>query len=646
MSQLDKYNFHYNLRGNHQNKPLLFLHGFIGNSQDFNDVINLLSEEFYCLAVDLPGHGKTRVFGDEDCYTMSVTASALIELLDSLKIPKCGLIGYSMGGRLALYLALNFPSRFSEVVLESTSPGLKTEAARLTRLQSDLNLAKELELIDFQQFLIKWYQQPIFQSLQSHRNFETLIEKRRENNPVELAKSLRNMGTGKQPSLWDKLSHNKIPILLLVGEYDDKFRSINEEMMSLSPIAKLQIIPKSGHNIHWKNMIEYVKSIRNFCLCDNLSRKSEICDPNVLPLLRRDQKMRYKFDFRPYQRPFKQPLQTSHGVWAIREGIIIRLTDEMGNFRLGEIAPISWFGSESLADALIFCQQLSGFITEETIFSIPNELPACQFAFESALASFPPPNPPLEGGGNNLDNLPLPRGGNNLDNLPLPREGNNLGIRDCHLYCGLLPAGETALKTWETLWNEGYRTFKWKITSNLESELRIFERLIDAMRQRNEPVFLRLDANGGLSYTEACQWLEVCDRVSALIEFLEQPLPVSQFKEMQKLRDRGTISIALDESVATLTQIKDCYQRGWRGIFVIKPSLMGSPSQLREFCYNNPIDAVFSSVFETDIGRQAALKLAADIASHTRRDRVLGFGVNHWFNDNELLLLENLWKTK
>ncbi|MGL4375434.1 MAG: o-succinylbenzoate synthase [Microcoleaceae cyanobacterium] len=329
--------------------------------------------------------------------------------------------------------------------------------------------------------------------------------------------------------------------------------------------------------------------------------------------------MLYKFDFRPYQRPFNQPLQTSHGVWPIREGIMIRLTDEMGNFSLGEIAPISWFGSESLADALVFCQQLSGFITEEIIFSIPNELPACQFAFESALASFSP---------------------------LLVREGNNLGVRDCHLYCGLLPAGEMALKTWETLWNEGYRTFKWKITSNLESELNIFVQLIDVIREKNESFLLRLDANGGLSYREACQWLEVCDRVSPLIEFLEQPLPVSQFEEMQKLHDRGTTPIALDESVATLTQIKDCYERGWRGIFVIKPSLMGSPSQLREFCYNNPIDAVFSSVFETDIGRQAALKLVADIAPYTRRDRALGFGVNHWFNDNEILLLENLWKTK
>lgn len=265
MNNLEKYKFYYNFRGNHENKPLLFLHGFLGNSQDFNEVIDLLSEEFYCLTVDLPGHGKTRVFGDEDCYTMSATASALMELLDSLKIPKCGLIGYSMGGRLALYLVLNFPSRFSEVVLESTSPGLKTEEARLTRLQLDLNLAQQLELMDFQHFLIKWYQQPIFQSLQKHKDLDKLIEKRRENNPVELAKSLRNMGTGKQPSLWTQLSKNKIPLLLLVGEFDHKFRSINEEMMSLSDITLLKIIPNCGHNIHWENMLEYVKSIIQFC---------------------------------------------------------------------------------------------------------------------------------------------------------------------------------------------------------------------------------------------------------------------------------------------------------------------------------------------------------------------------------------------
>lgn len=101
----------------------------------------------------------------------------------------------------------------------------------------------------------------------------------------------------------------------------------------------------------------------------------------------------YKFEFRPYRRRFvrrhgvacrQTSLTTNHGNWDIREGIILSLTDESGRVGCGEIAPISWFGSETLEQALDFCRQLPGEITDEIIFSIPDELPACQFGFESA----------------------------------------------------------------------------------------------------------------------------------------------------------------------------------------------------------------------------------------------------------------------
>lgn len=92
----------------------------------------------------------------------------------------------------------------------------------------------------------------------------------------------------------------------------------------------------------------------------------------------------YRFEFRPYQRRFLRSLTTNHGKWDIREGIILRLTDETLRVGWGEIAPISWFGSETLEQVLDFCRQLPGEITDETIFSIPDELPACQFGFESA----------------------------------------------------------------------------------------------------------------------------------------------------------------------------------------------------------------------------------------------------------------------
>jgi len=312
--------------------------------------------------------------------------------------------------------------------------------------------------------------------------------------------------------------------------------------------------------------------------------------------------MLYQFEFRTYQRKFKRPLQTSHGIWEIRLGIILKLTDENGQFGWGEIAPLSWFGSESFEQALDFCNSLPANISSETIFSISAELPACQFGFESALS--------------------------NEDN----EEENNR-------YSGLLPAGETALSAVQMLWKQGYRTFKWKI-GVIEQELNVFQQLVKAMDNLGdrEKALLRLDANGGLNYSQAETWLKTCDNVleipnfSVKIEFLEQPLPVTQFEEMLELSAAYATPIALDESVANLDRIQECYDQGWRGIFVIKPAICGSPSQLRKFCQTHNIDAVFSSVFETQIGRQAALNLATELFPNSR---ALGFGTDCWFDENQ-----------
>ncbi|MBD2018791.1 o-succinylbenzoate synthase, partial [Leptolyngbya sp. FACHB-36] len=187
----------------------------------------------------------------------------------------------------------------------------------------------------------------------------------------------------------------------------------------------------------------------------------------------------------------------------------------------------------------------------------------------------------------------------------------------------LLPAGEAALSAWKMLHQQGFRTLKWKIgVEPIAQELVVFEHLIQALPVVN----LRLDANGGLSLNEAEQWLERCDRLNATersvqVEYLEQPLPPHQFTTMQSLSDRYRTSIALDESVATLPQLCTHYDQGWSGIFVIKPAIAGSPIRLRQFCRSRSIDAVFSTVFETAIGRQAGLRLAADLG----RDRAVGY---------------------
>ncbi|MEH2446932.1 MAG: 2-succinyl-6-hydroxy-2,4-cyclohexadiene-1-carboxylate synthase [Nostoc sp.] len=262
------YQFHYSLIGT-LNKPLiLFLHGFMGNIDEFDEVIKLLLYEFSYLRIDLPGHGKTQVLGGDDYYTMTNTAHALINLLDELKIAKCFLVGYSMGGRLALYLTLHFPKRFLKVVLESASPGLSAEAERLERIKLDTQigrkLARSVARSDFATFLSNWYNQTIFGNLKNHPEYDRMVESRLQNNLHELDKSLRFMGTGCQPSLWEKLQDNKISMLLLVGEYDEKFISINTKMAKICEIAQLKIISNAGHNIHFENTLAFVENIKYF----------------------------------------------------------------------------------------------------------------------------------------------------------------------------------------------------------------------------------------------------------------------------------------------------------------------------------------------------------------------------------------------
>ena len=310
--------------------------------------------------------------------------------------------------------------------------------------------------------------------------------------------------------------------------------------------------------------------------------------------------MQYNFSFHPYKRNFCQPVKTSHGVWKVREGIIIRLRDNYNNIGFGEIAPLSWFGSESMARALAFCQGLKGKFSE--VEAIPSELPCCRFAFESALKNF------------------------------------SAAPSTAHSYSYLLPAGEDVLVKWRDIWDDGGRTFKWKIGVNrTQKEIKIFERLI---RVLPEGVKLRLDANGGLTVDNAIEWLKLCDRYPQKIEFIEQPLSIKHFERMLHLSQHFATAIALDESVSSLVQLEDCYRQGWRAVFVVKAAIAGSPARLSQFIEETKIDVVFSSVFETSIGRNAVLNLAAKL---NNPNRAVGFGVKHWFDDREEDWLNNLW---
>jgi 2-succinyl-6-hydroxy-2,4-cyclohexadiene-1-carboxylate synthase len=265
---LENYQIHHSVIGDLSQPIIMFLHGFMGNLHEFDLSISLLKDDFSCLVLDLPGHGKTKVLGNNEYYNMENTAKAVINLLDNLQISECFLVGYSMGGRLGLYLTLNYPHRFPQVILESASPGLADKQEQLKRQNQDYQISKKLTRLtkadDFLLFLKSWYTQPIFGNIKDHPQFDDLIRNRLSNNPGELAKSLQIMGTGCQASLWSQLETNINPILLLVGENDQKFIEINQQIMKKSTYCHLKQINHAAHNIHFENTSDFIKEVKNF----------------------------------------------------------------------------------------------------------------------------------------------------------------------------------------------------------------------------------------------------------------------------------------------------------------------------------------------------------------------------------------------
>ncbi len=237
-------------RGRRQDPAVLFLHGFMGSSGDWAGVMDELENAHHCLAVDLPGHGASTGL-DDRFYTMEGAAQALIEVLDERGIARCAVVGYSMGGRLALYFAMQFPERCRVLVLESASPGLATAAERAARRVVDEARAARLEREDFDTFLNEWYRQPLFASLAAYEGLvEQMITRRRANDPRELARSLRGMGTGSQPSLWERLATWRVSTVAMAGGLDAKYVEIAGRMAALSDAVRAVIVPEAGHNVH------------------------------------------------------------------------------------------------------------------------------------------------------------------------------------------------------------------------------------------------------------------------------------------------------------------------------------------------------------------------------------------------------------
>ena len=254
--------YHVSSSGNSTLPGILMLHGFLGSGKDWSHYAERLWNHYVCFMPDLPGHGATVTVDTATCSFEKICDS-LAELAGKVHPEPLHLVGYSMGGRLALYLSLHYPEKFRSAVIISSSPGLKTPQERALRQKSDDRLAESITA-DFESFLDAWYKLPLFASLKKHSLFPEIIARRSENNPESLASALRQLSTGRQPSLWDKLAENRLPTGFFVGEKDTKYVEIGRQMVNLCPDSELSIFPGCGHTLHIENRHLFVERLQLF----------------------------------------------------------------------------------------------------------------------------------------------------------------------------------------------------------------------------------------------------------------------------------------------------------------------------------------------------------------------------------------------
>jgi 2-succinyl-6-hydroxy-2,4-cyclohexadiene-1-carboxylate synthase len=255
---------HYYAASRGQGTPLVLLHGFTGSSRNWLPLTAAWEAHHKIITVDLLGHGWTISPDDPARYAIEQVAADLQTVIGSITPEPVHLLGYSMGGRLALYYALHYPVR--SLILESASPGLATEEERRMRRESDEKLADEIEREGIAAFVERWEALPLFasQARLSDDVRAALRAQRLMNFPRGLANSLRGMGTGAQPPLWDSLPQVNVPTLLIAGAEDAKFVAIAQQMRDQIPNAQLAIIPDAGHTTHLEQPERFAETVQRF----------------------------------------------------------------------------------------------------------------------------------------------------------------------------------------------------------------------------------------------------------------------------------------------------------------------------------------------------------------------------------------------
>jgi 2-succinyl-6-hydroxy-2,4-cyclohexadiene-1-carboxylate synthase len=221
---------------------LVLVHGFAGTRRLWDGVIaQLPPERCRALALDLPGHGS------EADGPRPISFACCVEHVLERAPERFALCGYSLGGRVALHVALAHPERVARLVLVSSTAGIRDDAERSRRRASDHRLADQLERAPFERFIERWDAQPLFANDPPEVG-ALAREDQRRNRPDALAAALRGIGVGEMSPLWDRLPELRMPVEVLVGDRDRKFQQVARQMVGLLPRCRLHLA-RGGHRL-------------------------------------------------------------------------------------------------------------------------------------------------------------------------------------------------------------------------------------------------------------------------------------------------------------------------------------------------------------------------------------------------------------
>jgi 2-succinyl-6-hydroxy-2,4-cyclohexadiene-1-carboxylate synthase len=246
--------------------PLLLLHGFTGTAGTWSAVIEACRSDRRTVAPDLLGHGRSAAPSDRSRYALERQADDLVSLLDRFDALPADVVGYSMGARIALVLALEHPDAVTRLVLESPSAGIAGADDHAARSAADEALARRLERDGIEAFAEAWERQPALASQAElpAPALDRLRRERRGHDPAGLAASLRGAGQGAMAPLHDRLGTIAAPVLVIAGERDAVGLDRARVVAGGIPGARLAVVDGAGHSPHLERATTFIDLVARF----------------------------------------------------------------------------------------------------------------------------------------------------------------------------------------------------------------------------------------------------------------------------------------------------------------------------------------------------------------------------------------------